>query len=40
MVYLRAGKMADAKTSLETYLKLDPKGKDADTAKETLKYLK
>jgi Tfp pilus assembly protein PilF len=40
MVYLRAGKMADAKTSLETYLKLDPKGKDADTAKETLKYIK
>ncbi len=40
MVYLRAGKMADAKTSLETYLKLDPKGKDADTARETLKYLK
>jgi tetratricopeptide (TPR) repeat protein len=40
MVYLRAGKMAEAKTSLETYLKLDPKGKDAETAKETLKYLK
>lgn len=40
MVYLRAGKMADAKTALETYLKLDPKGKDADTARETLKYLK
>lgn len=40
MVYLRAGKMADAKNALETYLKLDPKGKDADTAKETLKYLK
>lgn len=40
MLYIRTGKMADAKTALETYLKLDPNGKNAATAKETLQYVK
>jgi Tfp pilus assembly protein PilF len=39
MVYVRGGKSADAKTNLTKYLELDPKGRDADTAKEMLKYL-
>jgi Tfp pilus assembly protein PilF len=39
MVYVRQGKMAEAKANLLKYLELDPKGKDADTAKESLKYL-
>ncbi|HUP60468.1 MAG TPA: tetratricopeptide repeat protein [Thermoanaerobaculia bacterium] len=39
MVYVRAGKSADAKSSLEKYLELDPNGKDAATAKEMMKYL-
>ena len=40
MIYVRSGKNADAKTNLEKYLELDPKGKDAATAKEMLKYVK
>ncbi|HKO58795.1 MAG TPA: tetratricopeptide repeat protein [Thermoanaerobaculia bacterium] len=40
MIYVRAGKNADAKTNLEKYLELDPKGKDAATAKEMLSYVK
>jgi tetratricopeptide (TPR) repeat protein len=40
MLYVRTGKMADAKTNLEAYLKLDPNGKNAPTAKETLQYVK
>jgi tetratricopeptide (TPR) repeat protein len=40
MVYLRANKMAEAKASLQRYLELEPNGRDAETAKETLKYLK
>jgi tetratricopeptide (TPR) repeat protein len=40
MLYVRTGKMAEAKTNLETYLKLDPNGKNAATAKETLQYVK
>lgn len=40
MVYLRANKMAESKAELQKYLELDPTGKDAETAKETLKYLK
>ena len=40
MVYVRAGKNADAKTNLQKYLELDPNGKDAATAKEMLKYVK
>lgn len=40
MLYVRAGKMAEAKSALETYIKLDPNGKNAATAKETLQYVK
>jgi tetratricopeptide (TPR) repeat protein len=40
MLYVRAGKNADAKTNLLKYLELDPNGKDAATAKEMLKYVK
>ena len=39
MVYVRAGKSAEAKAALNKYLELDPKGKDAPTAKEMLSYL-
>ena len=39
MVYARAGKSAEAKEALNKYLELDPKGKDAPTAKEMLGYL-
>lgn len=39
MVYVRAGKAAEAKAALNKYLELDPKGKDAATAKEMLSYL-
>ncbi len=40
MLYVRSGKNADAKTNLLKYLELDPTGKDAQTAKEMLKYIK
>ncbi|HEX9981759.1 MAG TPA: carboxypeptidase regulatory-like domain-containing protein [Thermoanaerobaculia bacterium] len=40
MLYVRAGKNADAKTNLEKYLELEPNGKDAPTAKEMLAYVK
>jgi len=40
MIYVRAGKNADAKTNLQKYLELDPNGKDASTAKEMLNYVK
>jgi tetratricopeptide (TPR) repeat protein len=40
LVYVRMGKNADAKTSLQKYLELEPNGKDAATAKEMLKYVK
>jgi tetratricopeptide (TPR) repeat protein len=40
MLYVRAGKNADAKTNLQKYLELDPNGKEANTAKEMLKYVK
>jgi tetratricopeptide (TPR) repeat protein len=40
MIYVRAGKNADARTNLQKYLELDPNGKDAATAKEMLKYVK
>ena len=40
MIYVRAGKNADAKTNLQKYLELDPSGRDAATAKEMLKYVK
>lgn len=39
MVYIRSGKMAEAKQNLLKYLELEPNGKDAATAKESLKYL-
>jgi tetratricopeptide (TPR) repeat protein len=40
MLYVRAGKNADAKSNLQKYLELDPTGKDAPTAKEMLNYVK
>jgi tetratricopeptide (TPR) repeat protein len=40
MLYVRAGKSADAKANLQKYLELDPSGKDAATAKEMLQYVK
>jgi tetratricopeptide (TPR) repeat protein len=40
MVYVRSGKLAEAKANITKYLELDPKGPNAATAKETLKYLK
>jgi tetratricopeptide (TPR) repeat protein len=39
MVYVRTGRMAEAKKNLLKYLELEPNGKDAATAKESLKYL-
>lgn len=39
MIYVRAGKSADAKANLLKYLELEPNGKDAATAKEALKYV-
>ena len=40
MLYVRAGKNADARANLQKYLELDPNGKDAATAKEMLNYVK
>lgn len=40
MIYVRGGNAAEAKANLTKYLELDPKGKDAGTAKEMLTYLK
>lgn len=40
MVYVRAGKSAEAKAALTKYLELDPKGANAATAKEMMGYLK
>jgi len=39
MIYVRAGKSAEAKSNLSKYLELDPNGNEAATAKEMLKYL-
>lgn len=39
MVYVRTGKMAEAKQNLMKYLEIEPNGKDAATARESLKYL-
>lgn len=39
MVYARLGKNADAKAHLEAYLKIEPAGKEAPTAKEMLAYV-
>lgn len=40
MIYVRAGKSAEAKAALTKYLQLDPNGKNAPTAKEMMAYLK
>jgi Tfp pilus assembly protein PilF len=40
MIYVRTGKTAEAKASLQKYLQLDPNGTDAATAKEMMGYLK
>ncbi len=40
MVYIRLGRMAEAKENLVKYLEIEPNGKEAGTVKETLKYLK
>jgi tetratricopeptide (TPR) repeat protein len=40
MVYVRAGKSAEAREALTKYLALEPNGKDAATAKEMMNYLK
>lgn len=40
MIYARAGKNAEARTHLQKYLELDPKGRDAATAREMLNYIK
>ena len=40
MLYVRAGKNAEAKANLSKYLELEPAGKEAATAKEMLKYVK
>ena len=39
MIYVRAGKSAEAKSNLQKYLQLEPNGKDAATAKEMMSYL-
>jgi tetratricopeptide (TPR) repeat protein len=40
MIYVRTQRNADAKVNLQKYLELEPKGKDAATAKEMLNYVK
>lgn len=40
MLYVRAGKNAEAKAELQKYLEIEPNGKDAPTAKEMMNYLK
>ena len=40
MLYVRAGKNADAKKALTKYLEVAPDGKDVATAKEMINYLK
>ena len=39
MLLLRTGDMEGAKGHLEKYLELAPDGRDAETARETIKYL-
>ncbi len=39
MLLLRAGDLAGAKAQLEHYLEIEPDGDDAETARETVKYL-
>jgi tetratricopeptide (TPR) repeat protein len=40
MIYVRAGKNAEAKTNLSKYIELAPNGRDVATAKEMLNYVK
>ncbi|HEY2092403.1 MAG TPA: tetratricopeptide repeat protein [Thermoanaerobaculia bacterium] len=40
MIYVRAGKNAEAKTNLSKYIELAPTGRDVATAKEMLNYVK
>jgi len=40
MIYVRAGKNAEAKTNLQKYIELAPTGHDVATAKEMLNYIK
>lgn len=40
MLYVRAGKNAEARMNLQKYIELDPNGKEIATAKEMLKYVK
>ena len=40
LLYVRAGKNAEARAALTKYLELEPNGKDAPTAKEMLNYVK
>src|SRR5438270_551388 len=40
MIYVRAGKNAEAKTNLQKYIELAPTGRDVATAKEMLSYVK
>ena len=40
MIYVRAGKNAEAKTNLQKYIELAPTGRDVATAKEMLNYVK
>lgn len=40
MIYVRAGKSAEARTNLQKYIELAPTGRDVATAKEMLGYLK
>lgn len=40
MIYVRTGKSAEAKASLQKYLELEPNGSEAGTAKEMMGYLK
>lgn len=40
MIQARSGRNADARANLQKYIELDPKGRDIETAKEMLKYIK
>ncbi len=40
MIYVRTGKSAEARASLQKYLELEPNGSEATTAKEMMGYLK
>lgn len=40
MIQARSGRNAEARANLQKYIELDPKGRDIETAKEMLKYIK